>query len=1274
MLSSINPHARTRTHANLQARISCAVSHRRLLASLTTLCALAAILAFSASPASASGFSLVSSFTGEFGAASPNGVAVDDSTGDVFVLDAAKTRLEVFNPEGVKLPEFKFTGGGLAEHPQGVAVDDSTAAGDTSRGDVYVADPTKEAVDRFKALGGGSYELQGPLYAAEPHGVAVDSKGDLYIANYFLPSGVLEYNYEGKELPPIEDASFSQLKGVAAAPSAGVIYVLNEFGASLVKLTLSTENKVEQEETIGHGGAAVAVDPAGSVFVVRNEPVPHVEEYEPNGTLVEEFGAGEMGVSHGIAYSSSNGDVYVADEGNHAVHIFAKTEEKEPRIKCTSPEQSTPVAEVVKCTITSEAATAAWSVKYGEGTELTTETAGGTVNGTEAVEKTIEGLKPSRKYSYQLFAENNEGTKFYSAVETFGTIPAVKKVSQCTVSEVGPTTATLNGSVEPNAGAATTWFFEYAQKGSSEFTRAPQPSPTVPSTEEPHSVKAPIESLQPRTPYACRLVATAEYDGTPYPVEGESGEFTTAGPPIPGEQFVSAVGTTTATLNAQIDPEGPPGEWLKATFDFEYGEVGSPAPMTKAPSEPASLAAENDVLGSTTLSGLKADTEYRYRIVVEDKDGTTQGAEETFDTYPTSLPSLPDGRAYEMVTPPENENADVYQPDELPSLAGADGTQTGLPFRAAVDGSAVAYVADPTSGGNGSSGEGKGNQYLARRSAQGKWEQQNIQPSGLYSPEYLSFSNDLSLAILQSSESLPGAPGGGIYATAPGSNSYQLLGGTYAGANTGTATVPAASHILAGGDMTGGQQFPVNVLPDRELAPNFTFGAPSTEPTNKETFPDLSHVISADGSRIFWTDLSPGEDFEHVYVRQNDETTNAVSAGAARYWTASPDGRYAFYTEAGALYRFDVPSETREEVAPASAGVQGVIGTNETGEDGSYVYFAATAALSGANPEGKVPTAGQSNLYLRHHNGSEWEAPAFIATLVPQDETEVPPFRPNIIPGGDLLPGLGNRTAAVAPDGRSVVFMSRRSLTNYDNNAVRRNTNDELEPDPSNPELSEVYVYQSEESRLFCASCNPSGEPPLTIGVPNPSGKPAGFLPLSHSATFAPRWISTDGSRVFFDSTQALVPQDQNGMPDVYEWENDGSGSCHESRGCVYLLSAGTSPTASWLLDASESGGDIFIITAAQLAGKDHNENYDVYDARVGGGTEVQPTQCSGSGCQVPSPPPPSFATPSSETFAGAGNLAHHAALSHCKRGFVKKHGRCAKKKAKHTKRKGVGR
>ena len=311
--------------------------------------------------------------------------------------------------------------------------------------------------------------------------------------------------------------------------------------------------------------------------------------------------------------------------------------------------------------------------------------------------------------------------------------------------------------------------------------------------------------------------------------------------------------------------------------------------------------------------------------------------------------------------------------------------------------------------------------------------------------------------------------------------------------------------------------------------------------------------------------------------------TVQVSEGPAQLWTASVGGGYAFYTEGGKLWSFDVDSETREEVAGSKGGVQSVVGVNETGEEGAYAYFISQEALGNEeNAEKQKAVVGDDNLYISEpdpeHAGRH--VTRFIGALT----------------------GLPN--AQVSPDGRALVFMSAVNLTGHSY------------PGEGS---EEVYAYQAEGSRLFCVSCRPQAS--------------GGRLPPSG------RWISEDDGRVFFESEAPLVAQDVNDVTDVYEWERDGTSDCHEIEGCDYLISDGLEATA-FFADASANGNDVFIATRQRLLPEDQNEIVDLYDARVDGLLPVAPPVCSGTGCQGVPAPVPIFATPSSLTFNGVGNFS----------------------------------
>jgi hypothetical protein len=777
---------------------------------------------------------------------------------------------------------------------------------------------------------------------------------------------------------------------------------------------------------------------------------------------------------------------------------------------------------------------------------------------------------------------------------------------------------------------------------------------------------------------------------------------TAAAQPTFGPESATQVGSNGAQLEAAINPEG-----ATSTYHFEYGPTDTYGSTTTIES-----------LGSTTktihvtavLSDLTASTEYHFRVVVIASGGEMAvGPDSTFTTLPQGTLGLPDSRAYEMVTPPNNENADVLHPESYLTTYRNGGEPADRPFQVAPNGEAVGYVSQPAGGGSGQSD----NDQLAKRSAGGGWSQFNISPHGIYGAEYVGLSFNLSLGITNvnaahsselSSLLSPEAPDNyanlfvrnleepltysfrPLFTSIPRNREPNGTGGygnfetpIYAGASANndqvlfeanaalTANAPEvpvwheANHENDLYDLVGGHLTLVNVLPDGVTDENANFGGAASTVSHDEHH-DFNHVISDDGSRIFWTDVNTHD----LYVRENaaSEHPSTVEVDAAapgapeaggggQFWTASSDGSRVFFTDehrltAGStaavgepdLYEYEFASEsgapgklidlTVDEHSGEHADVQGVLGVSE---DGSYIYFAANGVLAenenAAGEKAAPQTCGAlCNLYVEHVG----EPPKFITALSGDDGTEVAPYSPrgageggppqNGSSGGhfgDWQEGLALHTAEAAADGSALVFSSDRSLTGYPNEG-----------------LNEVYVYELEDNRLFCASCSPNGAPPVTNVA-----LAAAFLPTDDvtDETSIMRWISGDGSRVFFDSLNPLVARDVNGEQDVYEWEREGSGSCGEQDGCIYLISGGTSPDASWLIGSDSTGDNVFFATRAQLVEQDRNENYDLYDARVGGAQPGVEPVCSGTGCQgIPSAPPP-FATPSSVTFNGAANF-----------------------------------
>jgi hypothetical protein len=990
--------------------------------------------------------------------------------------------------------------------------------------------------------------------------------------------------------------------------------------------------------------------------------------------------------------------------------------------------------------------------------------------GEQGVAVTVGGLTGA-PYHYRILAKNGKGEEATGSEKTVlpPETPETKPASPVTTSE-----ATLHGVLNPASNHEPepgTYEFVYRQSptecqrenketGLRENENATPSTPATGSKKEP--VQALVSELLPGATYTvCLLVRnTAGETAVGSPVT-----FTTlASAPLIEESSVSDVASSSATLSAKIDPRGS-----ETTYRFEYGTSGAygsqiPVPDGIVGSGPAGVTV------SAHPQDLTPSTEYHYRVLalVASKSETVPGSDGTFTTQPSgSTFTLPDGRQWELVSPPNKHGAGIF------------GLNTpGVAIQAARDGSGITYVTDnPTE--LGPPGYTLLEQVLSSRGARG-WSSRDIgtlheTPTRLgILPEYQFFSPDLSSALafptgpeekatLLSSEAtertpyvrreslcdtpssasecyLPVLTGKERFADVPPGTKF----GGYEEVHFEGAS-PDLSHVLLREVVAGLPQLaewsanqppsealqPVNVLPASEGG-GTVLGSFGGNPEGEE-WRGNRHSISDDGSHVFWS----GENYT-VYMRDMlrretvrlDVQQPGVPSGGhpyAYFQIASSDGSKAFFTDVDQeqrltpqsgsggrdLYECEISevagklacklTDLTPETAGQSAGVQrNVLGASE---NGSYVYFAASGVLGDGTQRGAVQGScngdpnGTCNLY-EYHAGKV----VFIAALSNEDENDWDP-------GSNE--NMSHLTARVSPDGRYVAFMSSGSLTGYDNR-------DALSGKPD----QEVYLYDAVSKRLVCASCNPTGSRPSGVEddeffsfgkKPRPnfvdvlSGDGEGAftgvswvaanLPSSDwlggygASLYQPRALS-DGGRVFFNSSDALVPQDVNGQEDVYEFEPVGMGSCtassvtfsSRSGGCVFLVSSGASPEESAFLDASESGSDVFFLTSAKLAAQDYDASYDIYDAHecsASAPCAAQPVPSppcsSGDSCKAaPSPQPSIYGAPASATFTGTGNVVPEAGqrkveakTAKCGKGRVRRHGECVKAKKKKRKTRG---
>jgi hypothetical protein len=406
----------------------------------------------------------------------------------------------------------------------------------------------------------------------------------------------------------------------------------------------------------------------------------------------------------------------------------------------------------------------------------------------------------------------------------------------------------------------------------------------------------------------------------------------------------------------------------------------------------------------------------------------------------------------------------------------------------------------------------------------------------------------------------------------------------------------------------------------------------------------------------------------------------AGSGGGGQFrWASADDSKIFFLDEkkltlgAGAeagkpdLYEYDVEKPVGQRLtdltsnATESADVLGVAGASE---DGSYVYFVAHGVLAtNENSRGHSALAGGANLYLLHGG-----ATTFIATLNEE--------------GGDQCDwNTICLTSRVSQNGRFIAFDSIDSLTGYDNHPVHAEACQHLTQSSGSP-CMDAYRYAADNGVLTCATCNPNGAAPASefawsvIGqASHPEFPQGGWANVTNA-------VSGSGE-VFFETMEKLVPADENETWDVYEYDG-GEGPTAQ----LHLISSGKSEQPSFFVDATPDGSNVFFLTLQSLLHADTRTGYDIYDARVGGGFASQsepvvPPACEAlEACRSPLSEPPAEFSAASAALVGAGNLAAapqqpaapkakpKSKPAKCKRGFVKKKGKCVNQKPRKKARK----
>lgn len=287
---------------------------------------------------------------------------------------------------------------------------------------------------------------------------------------------------------------------------------------------------------------------------------------------------------------------------------------------------------VVTGRVTPNGAPTTYWYEYGETTALGARTASQAIgSGRSAIPSPgyITGLKANTLYHFRLSAQNsfgtvNGGTQSFSTNNNPPPAGNAPSVSANAATDVERTTATLNARVNPR-GSQTTYWFEWgtdANFGSvTSFQSAGNGTALT-------NVSAALSGLSPATRYLFRVNAQNQF-GT---VNGPTQNFTTKGPaaaaPAATTRSANNVEETTATLRGTVDPNG-----LETTYWFEYSSdslLGSLLLRTTA--RVSAGAGTNPDSVEADVSGLDSNTNYFFRVVAQNSQGTVRGDKLSFKT------------------------------------------------------------------------------------------------------------------------------------------------------------------------------------------------------------------------------------------------------------------------------------------------------------------------------------------------------------------------------------------------------------------------------------------------------------------------------------------------------------------------------------------------------------------------------------------------------------------------------------------------------------------
>jgi hypothetical protein len=488
------------------------------------LAAALTLLATLGMTASASAFTKFASFDGTHtpaGSMVPERMAVDPSTGNVYVIDSPDNVVDIFNRygkylsqlDGSKTPGKTFMFDGLLDT---VAVDNSSAA---TKGNVYVVggdltgSTQTSVITAYKSDGTFLWQVTPPfpVGSAEVGGVAVDpTNGNLWVGNRSI--GVEQLNpANGALLGNVADPS-GDAPGPIAFDSVGNLYAAPwQEGVSKLTppITSSTPTPVDPFATW-----ALATDTTNNdLYIDHNDGTGyHIAVYNsagvqdphsPFGTTSSQF--------NGVAVNGAADRIYVSNLDTNAVEIWARNPPPTDALTVSVAGQGTGKVDadqgaIAGCGSTGGVCTD--NYEQGNTVTLTATAKTGVFAGWSGPDAgACAGTTSAAK----------------SITATFDAGPPVVTTGKS--ASITQTAATLNGTVNPDGGNVTDCHVEYGT--STSYGAKAACSQSVGGGGAPVNVSAATSGLTAGTTYHYRVVATNSFGTT----DGSDATFATLAAP-----------------------------------------------------------------------------------------------------------------------------------------------------------------------------------------------------------------------------------------------------------------------------------------------------------------------------------------------------------------------------------------------------------------------------------------------------------------------------------------------------------------------------------------------------------------------------------------------------------------------------------------------------------------------------------------------------------------------------------------------------------------------